>query len=135
MYQWTDKADGKFEYLGQYNEAVIHRANGGFSYWGLFPPQNNAQLRTLNQQTQQGVALAYAEGLENTANVIAVLQTSVDFGAELDQIINEMEAQLFVTNEDLRTVYDRYMREWERAGGTAWEREVNEAWNAQGRRG
>ena len=135
MFQWTNKADGKYEYLGQYKDDIVHRAAGGFCYWDLFVPFDNAQLRTLNQQTQEGVAQAYAEGLENTANIIAVLQSRVNFGAELDQIINEMEAQLYVTNENLRTVYDRYMREWERAGGTEWEKEANDAWNAQGRKG
>jgi putative aldouronate transport system substrate-binding protein len=134
MYRWTDKANGKFEYLGQYADATTHRAAGGFSYWDLFVPANNAQLRTLNAQTQAGVAQAYAEGLPNAANIIAVLQTRVEYGAEMDQIINELYVNILNTREDLRTVYNRYITEWEAAGGTKWEQEVNAAWKAQGSR-
>jgi len=135
MYRWTDKTNGKFEYLGQYTDTATHRAAGGFCYNGLLTPFNNTGLRTLNKQTQEGVAQAYAEGLDNTANIISVLKTRTDYGADMDQIIVEMLAQLYTTTENIRTVYDRYIREWERAGGSAWEKEVNEAWIAQGRKG
>jgi putative aldouronate transport system substrate-binding protein len=132
MYRWTDKTNGKFEYLGQYTDATTHRAAGGFSYWSLFVPADNAQLRTLNAQTQAGVAQAYAEGLPNAANVITVLQTRVEYGAEMDQIINELYVNILNTREDIRGVYNRYIAEWEAAGGTKWEQEVNAAWKAQG---
>jgi putative aldouronate transport system substrate-binding protein len=132
MYQWTDKANGKFEYLGDYADASTHRAAGGFCYWDLFVPANNAQLRTLNKQTQDGVAQAYAEGLDNTALIVADLRTRIDYGADMDQVIREMYAELLTTRGNLQTVYNRYMREWESAGGAEWEKEVNEAWKAQG---
>jgi putative aldouronate transport system substrate-binding protein len=134
MYRWTNKADGKFEYLGNYSDPSTHRAAGGFCYWDLFVPANNAQLRTLNKQTQDGVAQAYAEGLSNAANIIATLQSRLEYGAEMDQVINELYANVLSTRGDVKTVYDRYIREWEVAGGTAWEKEVNAAWKAQGSR-
>jgi putative aldouronate transport system substrate-binding protein len=132
MYRWTDKANGTFEYLGEYADTTTHRAAGGYCYWHLFTPADNAQLRTLNAQTRAGVAQAYAEGLSNAANVIAVLQSSVEYGAEMDQIIKELYVNILNTREDLRTVYNRYIAEWEAAGGTQWEQEVNAAWKAQG---
>jgi putative aldouronate transport system substrate-binding protein len=132
MYRWIDKVNGKFEYLGQYADVTTHRAAGGYCYWNLFVPANNAQRRTLNAQTQAGVTQAYAEGLPNAANIIAVLQTQVEYGAEMNQIINELYVNILNTREDLRTVYNRYIAEWEAAGGTKWEQEVNAAWKTQG---
>jgi putative aldouronate transport system substrate-binding protein len=132
MYRWVDKANGQVEYLGDYADPTTHRANGGYNYWGLFTPINNAQLRTLNRQTQDGVAKAWANGLPNVAIVIAPLQTQIDYGADMGQVIKEMYAELLGTKENINTVYARYIREWETAGGTAWEKEVNEAWKKQG---
>ncbi|GHT56943.1 lipoprotein LipO [Spirochaetia bacterium] len=134
MYRWTDKVDGKYEYLGKYTDLTTHRAEGGFVYGGLFPPRDNAQWRTLNKQSREGSELAWSEGLDNTANVIADLKTWVEYGPEMNQIVREMYAQLLTTKEDLRTVYNRFLREWEVAGGIEWEKEVNAAWIAQGRK-
>jgi putative aldouronate transport system substrate-binding protein len=135
MYKWIDKTNGTFEYIAPYNDPTTHRANGGYVYWEyLFVPKNFTSFRTLNKQTREGVTLAYSEGLENTANVVAALKSRVEYGAEMDQIINEMLARLYVTTDNLKTVYDRYIKEWETAGGAEWEKEVNEAWIAQGRK-
>jgi putative aldouronate transport system substrate-binding protein len=132
MYRWVDKSNGEVEYLGKYADPTTHRANGGYNYARLFIPINNAVLRTLNRQTQEAVAKAWANGLPNNANVIAPLQTRIDYGADMDQVIKEMYAELLGTKENVNTVYARYIREWETAGGTAWEKEVNEAWKKQG---
>lgn len=132
MFEWLDKDIGSYQYLGEYTDSATHRAAGGFCYWGLFVPQNNAELRTLNQQTQEGVALAWSNGLENTANVRAVLQTRIDYGADLDQIIREMYAELLSATGDVEALYADYIEQWENAGGLEWEAEVNEAWIAQG---
>jgi putative aldouronate transport system substrate-binding protein len=134
MYRWIDRENGKFEYLGEYKDSTTHRAAGGFCYFDLFGPANSAQLRTLNTQSQAGVAQAFAEGLPNTANIIAALKSRIDYGAEMDQIINELYVNILNTNENIKTVYDRYINEWETAGGAEWEKEVNAAWKAQGSR-
>jgi putative aldouronate transport system substrate-binding protein len=133
MYRWIDKANGVVEYLGEYADLTTHRANGGFNYWDLFTPINNAQIRTLNKQTQEGVAKAWANALPNAANVIASLQTRIEYGAEMDQVLMEMYVDLLSTRqEDIKTLYARYIKDWESAGGTEWEKEVNEAWQKQG---
>ncbi len=132
MYQWVDKEAGTFEYLGDYVDSAVHRAEGGFCYWALFAPTNNTQFRTLNTQTREAVQEAWDNSLDNTANVIAVLDTRTEYGADMDQIIAEMYAELLITNDDLQSVYDTYMERWQDAGGTEWEAELNEAWEAQG---
>ena len=50
----------------------------------------------------------------------------------MDQIISEMLAELLTTEEDLQTVYDSYMEEWEAVGGSAWEEEATQMWKEQG---
>lgn len=45
-----------------------------------------------------------------------------------------MYVNLLVTEEDVKTVYDRYIAEWEKAGGLEWEKEATEQyWREQGR--
>jgi putative aldouronate transport system substrate-binding protein len=134
MFRWVDKDNGQIEYLGQYTDTATFRTNGGWVYWENFlTPANSAGLRALNKQSREGQIQAWAEGLSNVANVIAVLQSRIEYGGEMDQILNEMFANLIVTRDDVKRVYDRYIREWENAGGRLWEKEVNEAWIAQGR--
>ena len=53
-------------------------------------------------------------------------------GADMDQIIDEMFAELLTTDEDkMQAVYDDYIAQWEAAGGSDWEEEVTELWKAQ----
>ena len=61
-----------------------------------------------------------------------VSQERKENGADMDQIISEMLAELLTTEEDLQTVYDSYMEEWEAVGGSAWEEEATQMWKEQG---
>jgi putative aldouronate transport system substrate-binding protein len=132
MYKWIDKGNGVFEYLGDYVDSTVHRNAGGYVYSFLFQPKDNAEIRTLNTQTREGVAQAWNEGLDNTANIVATLQTRTDYGADMDQVIAEMYAELLSTTGDLQAIYDSYIAEWEKIGGSEWEIEVNKAWVDQG---
>ena len=135
MYNWVDKDIGQVEYLGQYADSATLRTNGGWVYWENFlTPANSAGLRALNKQSREGQIQAWNEGLTNVANVVAAMQTRVEYGAEMDQILNEMFANLIATRGDVKGMYDGYIREWETAGGSDWEKEVNAAWIAQGRK-
>lgn len=131
MFNWVDKEEGTVEYLEPYNDDATHRAAGGFCYTTLFQPKNFATYRTLNKQTREGVQLAWSIGIPH-ADVLSVSSVYTDCGADMDQIINEMFAELLLTDEDqMQEVYDSYIAEWESVGGSEWEKEITELWNEQ----
>lgn len=131
MYNWVDKEAGTIERLGEYTDDATHRANGAFCYWELFTPASSAELRTLNAQTKAGVQLA-ADNSIDWAYVTAVSEVYTECGADMDQLIKEMVAELLITDEaDMQDVYDEYIAEWEAIGGSDWEVEMTELWNAQ----
>jgi putative aldouronate transport system substrate-binding protein len=133
MFKWTDKTNGKYELLGEYKDAATHRAAGGFSYWTFFAPTINAEIRTFNKQTQDGVAKARSMGLPE-ATIRTQLAASSEYGADLDKIIKEMYAQLIVTKEDPKTVYNKFMADWEKSGGTKWEKEATETYKKENKK-
>lgn len=127
MYRWLDKDKGEFEYLDQYKDSATHRAAGGFCYWGLFKPSSNAQFRTLNKQTREGVEKAWSMGIE-WPYITEKSEVLLDCGADMEQVISEMIAEMLSTDKDLKTVYDEYIEEWENVGGSDWEKEATELW-------
>lgn len=131
MWQWVDKENGQIEYLGEYADSATIRVNGGYVYWQMFTPKNNAQDRTLNKQTQEGVALARSVMID-WVNIQEELESRNLYGADMDQVINEMPAELFTTDVDeMEDVYQEYITEWENVGGKAWEDEITAIWVAQ----
>lgn len=131
MYKWIDKEAGTIEYLDQYKDSATHRAAGGYCYDRLFKPLYNAEVRTANVQTREGAELAWSVGVD-WADILTASQVYIDCGADMDQVINEMFAELLSTDEDkMQEVYDRYMKEWEDVGGSSWEEEVTRLWNEQ----
>lgn len=131
MYNWIDKEAGTYERLGKYTEDAVHREEGAYKYWGLFAPANNAQIRTLKKQCQEGIELVNKVGIE-WANITAVSEVYEEYGSEMDQIIKEMCVELLAADEDdMQGIFDSYMKEWRTVGGTEWEKEVTELWNAQ----
>lgn len=128
MWKWVDKENGKIEYLGEYADSATIRANGGYVYWRMFIPKNNAQDRTLNKQTQEGVALARTMMID-WCNIQGVMESQVQYGADMDQVINEMLAELLTCDvSEMDAVYEEYIAEWENAGGKAWEDEATALW-------
>lgn len=130
MFKWIDKEKGEFEYLDQYKDNATHRAAGGFCYGLLFRPSDNAQYRTLNEQTRVGVEQAWEQGID-WAYIVTPSEVRIDCGADMDQVISEMLADLLATEEDLQTVYNSYIEEWENVGGSDWEEEVTRLWKEQ----
>ncbi len=130
MFQWTDKANGKYEYIGEYTDTATHRANGGFVYAEFMKPLNNCEVRTMNEQSRAGTQLAYDEMLPSI-NIVKPLQTRQDYGADLDQIIKEMYAEILTTKGDIKAVYDEYMKRWDSEGGLEYEEEATAAWKEQ----
>lgn len=130
MYKWIDREKGEFEYLDQYKDNATHRAAGGFCYWVLFKPSDNAQYRTLNEQTRAGVEQAWEQGID-WAYIVTPSEVRIDCGADMDQVISEMLADLLATEENIQTVYNSYIEEWENVGGSDWEEEVTRLWKEQ----
>lgn len=131
MYNWVDKEAGTTERLGEYTDDANHRADGAFCYWALFKPANNAEVRTFNAQTQEGTALAWGNPID-WAYVTEASEVYAECGADMDQLIKEMHAELLQTPEDeMQEVYDEYIAEWEAIGGSDWEEEVTALYAAQ----
>ncbi|HHY82953.1 MAG TPA: extracellular solute-binding protein [Clostridiales bacterium] len=130
MYRWIDKEAGQYELLGEYKDSATHRASGGWVYWYLFAPTHHTEIRTFNKQTQEGVALARKISIPHVY-IATPLQTRLEYGADMDQLINEMYVEMLAADGDLKSIYDRYIGEWESIGGTEWEIEATKAWKAQ----
>ena len=127
MYRWVDEDEGKYEYLGEYTDSTVHRAAGGFCYWGLFMRTDNIEFRSLNAQTREGVQKAWENAIE-WPYIPYPSEVKAEYGADLDQAIKEMLAELFTTKEPLQTVYDKWISEWETLGGSEWEEELTALW-------
>lgn len=131
MYNWVDKEAGTVEHIGEYADDATNRANGAFCYWKMFTPKNNTEIRTLNEQTQEGVQFA-ADHTIDWAYVTSPSEVYTECGADMDQLIKEMVAELLMTDEaEMQEVYDEYISEWEAIGGTEWEAEMTQLWKEQ----
>ena len=64
----------------------------------------------MNEQTREGVKQAWDQGID-WAYITSPSQVRIDCGADMDQVINEMIAELLSTKEDLQTIYDSYIEE------------------------
>jgi putative aldouronate transport system substrate-binding protein len=130
MFNWIDEANGKYEYVGEYTDSATHRANGGFVYAEFMKPNNNCEIRTMNEQSRMGTQLAYEEMLPSV-NIIETLETRADYGADLDQIIKEMYAAMLTSKDDMKAIYDEYIERWNSEGGLEYEEEATAAWKGQ----
>jgi hypothetical protein len=45
-----------------------------------------------------------------------------------------MYAQLIVTKEDPKTVYNKFIADWEKSGGTKWEKEATETYKKENKK-
>ena len=130
MFQWTDEANGQYEFIGEYTDAATHRTNGGFVYAEFMKPINNGEMRTMNEQSRLGTQLAYDEMLPSV-NIVNSLETRQDYGSDLDQIIKEMYAEMLTSNGNMQAIYDEYMERWDSEGGLEYEVEATAAWKTQ----
>ncbi len=128
-YEWVDEADGKYKKLDPYTDAATHRADGGFvynKYWKL----NNAEVRTLNEQTRNGQQLAKEYGIAYP-KIIKTLDADREYGATLKDITMEAFAQLIVTTGDVDAEYAAFVARWEEEGGLEYEAEATAAYAEQ----
>ena len=133
MFEWTDKENGQYQYLGEYTDSAVQRAEGGFCYADLCRPAINCEVQVLNAQTQEGVQLAWDSMItDGVVYCYDSLQSSIDYGSDMDQIIDEMWVALLQAGSDdeLQGIYDEYMERWStEAHGADWEKEITEWYN------
>lgn len=131
MYKWADRQNGKIEYIEPYTDSATHRSAGGYVYATLFKPSSNAEFRTLNEQTRQATMDAWTRGIA-WPYILQVSEVRNESGADMDQILNEMVADLLTTDESkLESTYQDYISEWESTGGKDWEEEATALWKEQ----
>lgn len=127
MFEWVDKANGKYRRLGIYTDDATHRAAGAFVYgygWKL----NNAEVKSLNAFTQQLQAEERAN-LTDYPYIIQILDTRAEYGTTLDQICAEAFANLIVCDEsELEELYAEYVQQWNDEGGLEFEEEATAAY-------
>ncbi len=131
MYRWIDKEKGEVEYLGDYVDTAVHRAAGGYVYSKLFKPSSPADYRTLMPLAREGVQLAWDNTVLEWVYISQASEVRNEYGSDMDGIITEMITEMLLTTEDLQTVYDRYIKEWEETGGSAWEEEMTGFWEEE----
>ena len=129
MYEWTDKANGKYRRLGEFANDAVHRANGGWLYWRAMI-ENNTELRTMNKATQDAQEFARNNVIE-WPYLYTPLQADIDYGAILPGITVEAFARLIVTTGNLEAEYRDFVRRWENEGGLEWEREATRIYRSQ----
>jgi len=129
MYKWTDKANGKYERLGEYTDDATHRANGGFTYWMTIPAMH-CELQTMNKLTRAGQTFA-VENAFDWPKIYSVFPAITEYGATLDGITKEALAQLIVTTGDVEKEYAEFVSRWENEGGLEWETQATAAYAAE----
>ena len=126
MFQWTDKAAGKYERLGEYADDTIHRAAGAYVYnhqggWSV----TNAETRTMNALTQTSQAEEMAIATDYTF-IPVTLETWGEYGTAIKAVEAEMLANLIASTGDVEAEYAEFIMQWEEEGGLEFEEEATE---------
>jgi putative aldouronate transport system substrate-binding protein len=124
-FEWVDKELGKYKRLGIYTDDATHRAAGAFVYngYGGFT-RENAETRVMNKTTQDGLNAEWAVALDYPM-IVQALETRLEYGAILDDIVKECFAQLIVTTGDVEAEYQEFIARWESEGGLEFEAEAS----------
>lgn len=131
MYEWIDKANGKYQRLGIYTDDATHRAAGAYCYWQAGLKRNNTEMRTLNACTQKMQA-DEREIATDYPYIIQILDTRTEYGTTLDGIVKEAFAELIVCDEaELEAKYAEYVERWNEEGGLEYEEEATAAYHAE----
>ena len=132
-FKWTDKENGQYEMIKPYDDDATNRNDGVFVYWQphLITPVDNAEVRTFNKQTQEGVALASKNSTIPWAYIYTPFEASKTYGANLSQIEKEVFCTLITTKGDVEAEYKKGVARWDDEGGKTWEKEATEAYKSQ----
>lgn len=130
-FEWLDKENGKYQRLGEYVDDVAHRATGAYCYnWAGGWTAENAETRLLNKTTQEAQAAENAVATE-WPRISGVLETELEYGADLGAIVKEAIANLIVTDGDIEAELAEYIARWENEGGLDVEEEATAAYAAE----
>lgn len=130
-FEWLDKENGKYQRLGEYTDDVVHRATGAYCYnWSGGWTAENAETRLLNKTTQIAQAEENAIATE-WPRISNMLETEIEYGADLAAIVKEAIANLIVTDGDIEAELAEYIARWENEGGLEYEEEATAAYAAE----
>lgn len=129
MFDWVDKANGKYKRLPGYEDDAAHRAAGAYTYWHG-NTAINAETRTMNKLTQEALQHGYDNAVEYPY-IRTPLAADTEYGTTLSDITKEALAQLIVSTGDIEAEYKAFVERWEEEGGLDWEKEATAAYNAE----
>lgn len=129
MYEWVDKDEGTYKMLGEYADQATHRAAGGFVYNEQWPTAN-AEVRTMNRQTQDGQVYAQEHAVD-WPYILTSIEAEIEYKASLDDIVKQAFAELIVTQGDVEAEYAAFVERWNNEGGLEYEAEATAAYAAQ----
>ncbi len=131
-YKWADKENGKYEWIPPFDDSATNRNDGVYVYWdNLLTPENHIEIRTLNKQSQEGVALAFANSTIAWPFITTPFEADTLYRSTLKQIENEVFCTLVMSTGDLDAAYAQAIQRWNNEGGTQWEQEATAAYKSQ----
>ncbi len=130
-FQWTDKETYKHEYLGEFTDKALQRADGGYVIWQRIRPIRHIEMKSLTPITQDIIAYANAHPAAEGIHYYGVPAIKLELGSTLGDIEKEIFAQLIVTTGDVKAEYDALIAKWNKAGGETLELQATEIYNAE----
>lgn len=130
-YKWVDKESLKVEYLGDYSDKALQRADGGYVVWQQIRPLDSIEIRTLTSITQEIIAYAAAHPSKEGVYFYGIPACSAELGNTLNDLISEMIATLIVEPGDIQAKYAEYIRKYDEIGGALFEEQATEIYNAE----
>lgn len=130
IFNWVDKANGKYERIGEYADDTIHRASGAYVYnsaggWTV----NNAETRTMNALTQSSQAEEMAIATDHIQFDVN-LESWGEYGTSIESIEKQMLANLIVTTGDVQAEYEEFLQQLNEEGLEEFEEEATEVYNS-----
>lgn len=130
-FQWTDKATYAHEYLGDYTDKALQRADGGYVIWQRIRPRNHIELKSLTPITQEIIAYAGEHPAADGVYFYGVPAIRTELGGTLNDIEKEIFANLIITEGDVQAEYDGLIAKWDKAGGATLEEQATEIYNQE----
>ena len=132
-YQWIDKENEKFEYIGKAKEDITNqRTDGGWIIWQQIQGDDNFELRTLTQITVDVINFAKAHQFTNLAIIRNSLpEINKEIGSNRTDIIMRAFANMVVAEGDLEPLYESFLAEYEAIGGNIYNEQFTEIYKAE----
>ena len=130
-FQWTDKENLKYEYLGDYKDSAIQRADGGYVIWQRIRPLNSIEIRGLTSITQEIIAYANAHPTKGGVFFYGVPAISAEVNGPINSLINEMISNLIVAKDGVEDLYKEYIAKYDSIGGATLEEQATEIYKAE----